>query len=449
MYLPHWPIPSTFGNRKIDYETVFDRMSQVLARLDNPHLKLPPVIHVAGTNGKGSVIAFLAAIFKSAGYSSHIYTSPHLHDCNERIIIADQKISDDELFLAMEESRIAAADTALTFFEGFTIGAILAFSQNKADICLIETGMGGRIDATNIIEQKLATILTPISFDHTEYLGNNIERIALEKSLIMRKNTPVIISSQASKARQIIEIIASDFNSPMICYDRDFEIILNEDNSFDFTYHKKNSAAKNLSYKNLSSPILLGQHQYINAATAIAAIATIDNFYPNLFKINQDQINSGLKKASWPSRLEKITNNNLTKLLKNASSELIIDGAHNQSGAYAIANWILEQKLNDQKNYITKKNFLIVGFSKNKCKTEFLENFINIIDDICSVRVWGEPNPESAEIISNIAQSINLTIIPQPDIAEAIHYLANSINYQQCRIIICGSLHLARDVNKF
>jgi dihydrofolate synthase/folylpolyglutamate synthase len=448
MYLPHWPIPATFGNRKIDYEAVFDRMSQVLQRLGNPHLKLPPVIHVAGTNGKGSVIAFLAAIFKSAGYSSHIYTSPHLHDCNERIIIADQKISDNELFLAMEESRIAAKDTPLTFFEGFTIGAMLAFSQKQADICLIETGMGGRIDATNIIEQKLATILTPISFDHTEYLGHSIERIALEKSLIIRKNTPVIVSSQANKARKIIEIIASDYNSPMILYDRDFEIILNEDNSFDFTYHQKKSSNQDPSYKNLSPPILIGQHQYINAATAIATIATINDFYPNLFKINQDQINLGLKKAKWPSRLERITNN-LTKLLKNDSSELIIDGAHNQSGAFAIAKWILEQKLNDQKNQISKKNFLIVGFSKNKCKTEFLENFINIVDDICSIRVWGEPNPESAEIIRDIGQSINLTIKPQSDIAQAINYLAKSINYDQCRIIICGSLHLARDVNKF
>ncbi len=441
MYLPHWPIPSTLGNSKIDYETVFDRMGQVLAKLNNPHLNLPPVIHVAGTNGKGSTIAFLAAIFQSAGYKCHIYTSPHLHDCNERMVVANHKISDNDLYMAMEETRIAAANIALTFFEGFTIGALLAFSQNKADICLIETGIGGRIDATNIIEQKLATIITPISFDHTEYLGNYIERIAAEKALIIRKNTPTIIGPQASKAREIIEIIANDFNSPMILYDRDFEIILNQDDSFDFSYHKKNS----FSYHELSSPILIGRHQYINAATAIATISTIEDFYPNLFKITKDHINQGLKKANWPNRLEKITNH-LNKLLKNDQSELIIDGAHNQSGAYALARWILEQKLNDQQNNIIKKNFLIVGFSKNKCKTEFLENFINVIDEYSAVRVQGEPNPETAEIISNIGKSIGLKITAEENIEEAISHLAKSINYQQCRIIICGSLHLARDV---
>lgn len=439
MYLPHWPIPSTFGNRQIDYETVFIRVGEVLARLNNPHLKLPPVIHVTGTNGKGSTVAFLAAIFQAAGYKCHIYTSPHLLECNERIVIANQKISDNQLFLAMEEARIGANHTPLTFFEGFTIGALLAFAQNPADICIVEVGMGGRIDVTNIIDQKLAAVITPISFDHTEYLGGSIERIALEKSLIMRKNIPVVVSSQAKVARNIIEIIAKDFSSPMILYDRDYEIALNDDNGFDFNYQNHRS------YQNLSSPILSGQHQYINAATAIATIATIDNFYPNLFKISYDNINRGLKTANWPSRLEKITNH-LTKLLNNDNSELIIDGAHNQSGAYSLAKWILEQKQIDQQNQIDKKNFLIVGFSRNKCKPQFLENFINVADNICSIRVKGEPYPESAEIISNIGKSIGLEINTSDSIEEAIEYLAKSINHDQCRIIICGSLHLARDV---
>jgi len=154
MYLPHWPIPSTFGKREINYETVFFRIQEVLSKLENPHLKLPEVIHVTGTNGKGSTIAFLAAILQAKGLRTHIYTSPHLHNCNERIVLDGEKISDAFLFEVMEEARIAASSTPLTFFEGFTIGAFLAFAKVPADILLIETGMGARIDATNIIQKK-------------------------------------------------------------------------------------------------------------------------------------------------------------------------------------------------------------------------------------------------------------------------------------------------------
>ncbi|MBM3580124.1 MAG: bifunctional folylpolyglutamate synthase/dihydrofolate synthase, partial [Alphaproteobacteria bacterium] len=181
VYLPHWPIPSTLGKREIDYETVFERMAVVLEKLGNPQQKLPPVIHVAGTNGKGSTIALIAKIFSCTGKNVHVYTSPHLHDCNERIVLAGEKISDGFLFEVMEETRIAAAETPLTFMEAFTIGAFLAFAKTPADFLVVECGMGGRIDATNIIEKKLATVITPISFDHMEYLGSSLERIALEK----------------------------------------------------------------------------------------------------------------------------------------------------------------------------------------------------------------------------------------------------------------------------
>lgn len=163
VYLPHWPIPATLGKRQIDYETVFERMSIVLERLGNPHQKLPPVIHVAGTNGKGSAVSLIAEIFKQSGYKAHIYTSPHLHDCNERIVLAGEKISDNFLFEIMEEVRIAAEDVPLTFMESFTIGAFLAFSKVPADIAVIECGMGGRIDATNIIEKKIA------DFNHANF----------------------------------------------------------------------------------------------------------------------------------------------------------------------------------------------------------------------------------------------------------------------------------------
>ena len=465
MYLPHWPIPSNFGKREINYETVFLRMAEVLSKLGNPEKKLPPVIHVTGTNGKGSVIAFLASILEAHGLVVHIYTSPHLHDCNERIVLAGEKISDNFLFEVMEEARIGAAQTPLTFFEGFTIGAFLAFSKVPADVVLIESGMGARIDATNIIEQKLATIITPISFDHVEYLGNSIAQIAVEKAHIIRPKTPVIIGPQPKQAQEIIEIIARDQNAKMIRYDQEFsirllidEVVAEGKNNFDESVANKNFDLQYFENElcNLPAPALLGQHQYINAAIAIATALTLP------FQITQQHIELGLTRAKWPSRLEKVTNN-LHKILTNSRSEIFIDGAHNQAGAFALAHFIAEkksedlaqsediapQKLNSENSISPKKNFIICGFTKNKCKPEFLKNFVGVVDGAIAVRVDGEPNPEDAEAICAIAAKIGLAAQPCDDLLDAIYHCNKLADGNACRIIICGSLHLARDVKKF
>ncbi len=429
VYLPHWPIPSTLGKRQIDYETVFERMAIVLEKLGNPHQKLPPIIHVAGTNGKGSATSLIAEIFTQSGYKAHIYTSPHLHDCNERIVLAGEKISDNFLFEIMEETRIVAQETPLTFMESFTIGAFLAFSKVPADIAIIECGMGGRIDATNIIEKKLATLIMPISFDHVEYLGNAIERIALEKAMIMRPQTPLIVASQPQKAREIIEILAQDQNVKAYFYGEDFDVMMDEDSGeFDLRFEEQ-------IFENLPSPALRGSHQYINFATAISAVLAIRE----KFQIEESHIRQAISKVYWPSRLEKISNN-LRKILKNSQDELLIDGAHNEAGAFALARFIIEQ--NDD-----KKNFIICGFSRNKCKKEFLEKFRNIAE-IIAVRVDGEPYPESAQKISEIGAEIGMEIFAAEDLLEAIYYITKN-NNQPCRVIICGSLHLARDVKKF
>lgn len=426
VYLPHWPIPSSLGKRQIDYETVFERMSPVLEKLGNPHLKLPPVIHIAGTNGKGSASALIAKVFSCAGYKTHSYNSPHLHDCNERIILADEKISDSFLYKIMEEVRLATGESPLTFMEAFTIGAFLAFSKTPADILILECGMGGRVDATNIIADKLATLIMPISFDHTEYLGESIKRIALEKAMIMRPKTPLIVAPQPKEANELIKLLAQDQNISAHFYDEDFEIIQDEESGkFDLRFHQE-------ILEDLPKPNLLGDHQYINFSTAIAAILAIkDNF-----KIDKTHIQQAISTVSWPNRLEKIENN-LNKILKNNESEIWIDGAHNNAGAFALSRWISNQD--------DKKTFIICGFSKNKCRKEFLEKFRDIAQ-ILAVRVNGEPYPESSETIVEIGKSIGIDIADSEDLIEAISYAAKEFDYQPCRIVICGSLHLARDV---
>lgn len=435
VYLPHWPIPSTLGNRKIDYETVFERAGKVLENLGNPQKKLPPVIHIAGTNGKGSSAALFAEIFAQAGYKAHIYTSPHLHDCNERIILAGEKISDNFLYEIIEETRIAAGEIPLTFMEGFTCSAFLAFSKVPADVVIIECGMGGRIDITNIIEEKILTVITPVSFDHMEYLGENIERIALEKAMIMRPKTPLVVSAQCSEAKNIINILARDQKIPAFFYDEDFEILFDENNeNFDFKFG-------DVVFENLPKPALAGLHQYVNFATVIAGVLAIGE----RFKISEENIREGIANVFWPSRLEKVENR-LNKILDSAENEIYIDGAHNPSGALALANWIREQK--DE-----KINFVICGFSRGKCKKDFLKQFDGIAK-ILAVRVNGEPYPEDAEIISKIGAEIGLEIPAFLDLSDAIFYVGEKmkeekIKKQRCRIVICGSLHLARDVLRY
>jgi len=484
VYLPHWPIPHTLGKCEIDYESVFERMNLVLEKLDNPHKKLSRVIHISGTNGKGSCAALLAKIFSCAGYKTHLLTSPHLHDCNERIILNGEKISDSELFCVMEESRIAAESfepqIPLTFAEGFTIGALLAFAKNPADIVIIECGMGGRIDSTNIIEEKLATIIMPISFDHMEYLGNSIERIALEKAMIMRQKTPVIVASQTSKALEIIDILAKDQQAPTYYFEQDFSVLMDEENGeFDFEFFGKNLEGY---FENLPKPALAGSHQYINFATAIATILAIQDQNSDLFKIEEEHIRQGISNVFWPSRIEKVTNG-LNKILGNEESEIWIDGAHNEAGAFSLARWMQEQnhpnpslkrrgfigeslerrgfigeslerrgfigESLENSGFIRKSTFVIVGFSKGKCKKSFLEKFTNIAEEIVAVRVDGEPNPEKSQVIFEMIESLGIKSFAADDLLDALHHIAKSVNHQACRVVICGSLHLARDVKKF
>ncbi len=471
VYLPHWPIPSTLGKREIDYETVFERMGIVLEKLGNPHKKLPPVIHISGTNGKGSATALIAKIFSYAGKKVHVYTSPHLHDCNERIVLDGEKISDNFLYEVMEETRLAAIgnkiETPLTFMEAFTIGAFLAFAKTPADLLVVECGMGGRIDATNIIEKKLATVIMPISFDHVEYLGNSIERIALEKAMIMRPETPLIVASQPSAAKNIIKILAADQKIPAFFYGENFEISLDEKSGeFDFKFG-------NIFFENLPKPALQGQHQYINFATAIAAVLSVWDYngrlqgstlqtialvgaglVPARSQLQKSIIQQAITSVAWPSRLEKVQNN-LNKILKNPDSEIWIDGAHNEAGAFALAKWIAEKTRSpylggklSRSATMGVQSFVICGFSKNKCKKEFLEKFRNVAE-VVAVRVDGEPYPESAERISEVGAEIGMKIFAARDIAEAIFYISKICGDEPCHIVICGSLHLARDVKKF
>ncbi len=474
VYLPHWPIPSSFGGRKIDFETVYERMRVVLNRLGNPQNQLPPVIHITGTNGKGSVSALLAQIFQIQGYKTHLYTSPHLHHCNERITLFGQPISDGELYSVMEEIRINSEGVLLTFMESITLGAILAFKNNPADVLIIECGMGGRLDSTNILENKIACVITSVSFDHEEYLGNSLEKIAFEKVMITRPNVPLIAAGVGLEAKKVIKTIADNQNCPTWFYGDDYWVEIDGiSGEFDFFLEEKNVLK---SFQDLPKPALLGLHQYPNFACAIATCLAIEKH----FQISKEAISLAISSIKWKSRLERVAGD-FSKIFREEKIEIWIDGAHNEAGAKALSSWIsqnwLEQKspvanqhfqnhgdLNllhpDVQKYgenmdfrQLQTNFIIFGFSFGKCRPEFLSKFANLAN-LCCVRVEGEPRAEKSEKIAEIGAQIGLKILPFPDLSTALAEIAQIIQQDSAKnlrqetykIMICGSLHLARDV---
>ena len=221
MKIPFWPNPQNSGFIDLN----LSRIEELLKRLNNPHLKLPPTIHFAGTNGKGSTLSFVKSILQESGLKTHCYTSPHLVDFNERIILANKEISDEVLNAVLRECQKPCEQEPvinITYFEGITAAAFLAFSQVKADILLLETGLGGRFDATNILNEVLCSVITPISIDHEEFLGNNIERIAFEKAGILKQNCPLIIGNQSDEALKVLIQEAENKNCKTYIYNKDF-----------------------------------------------------------------------------------------------------------------------------------------------------------------------------------------------------------------------------------
>ena len=423
MKLPHWPIP--YGKKIIDLELT--RIRKLLHNLGNPHLKMPPIIHVAGTNGKGSTIAYLKSIFEAAGYKVHQYTSPHLVRFNERITIAGQEIEDDILTGLIEECRIMAGDLELTFFEGTTAAAFLAFSRFQADIVLLETGLGGRLDATNVIENSILSIITPISLDHVEYLGDNVIDIAKEKAGIIKNNSRCVTSWQEKSVRDVFKEECKNKNTAIYACGEDWSFANNND-SFLFK-----SDDYNIKFP---LPSLQGMHQIINAATAVASITQIENF-----DIKKDHIDLGLTSAVWPARLQHINSGVLFSKVYNANkeSELWLDGAHNISGAEMLIASIQQ---------MTKKLplYLINGRSKDRDIEGFLKYFMNKVEFLCATHIKSEPLSENSENIYNIAHHMGFYADLSDSVSEAIDKCLKHASGKRIRILICGSLYLLGDV---
>ena len=415
--MPHWPPRNPPSNK----------MKEILELLGNPHHNLPPVIHVAGTNGKGSVIAFLGNIFKEHGYKAHIFTSPHLIAFNENFTIANKQISDGMLHELTEEIRVKLADKiAPGFFEYQTALAFLAFSRTAADVCLIECGMGAKYDPTNILENKLVAIITQVSIDHQEHLGDSLESIAEHKSHVI--SCPTMVAPQSKIVNKILNERAQDMGQEIILYDNQYDFDIKDDmvtyidilRERFYTYNK---------------PVLAGQHQIVNLISAIGALNL-----QKLFKFQDDLINKAIKKTSWRGRLENMTH--LAGSILPPDSELWFDGAHNDSGAYALCQWIKAMPKD-------KENIVIYGRSENKNHYTFLKYLYRSNSEICFITVRNEPCSETKHNFQSFLdeQEGRYKIAIYDDLEDIIY---NKVlkSEKPVRVVICGSLYLYRDLHQ-
>ncbi|MDH5772170.1 MAG: bifunctional folylpolyglutamate synthase/dihydrofolate synthase [Rhodospirillaceae bacterium] len=402
-----------------------ERMERLLAALGNPEKKLPPVVHVAGTNGKGSTVAFLKAFLEAAGYRVNVYTSPHLVNFNERIYLGGQYISDDELQAVLEECERVNAGQPITFFEITTAAAFLAFAKNPADIVLLETGLGGRLDATNVIARPRLTAITQVAMDHQHFLGDSIEAIMGEKAGILKKDVMCVAASQpARKAVLALKKAGEKIGAPIAWEGHDWFVRVGKS---DITFITDNIETK------LPLPALPGRHQVQNAAIAIAMARALR---PD-FEIPEGAVALGLKTVTWPARLQQLKNGPLVKLLP-AGWELWLDGGHNRAAAEALSRHTREWRKSPL--------WVVFGALNTREPLEFLKPFEGRVKGLRTVAIEGEENSLNPEISANVGKALNMQSGASADVATAISEIIAQENANDARILICGSLYLAGNV---
>ncbi|MDA1090736.1 MAG: bifunctional folylpolyglutamate synthase/dihydrofolate synthase [Proteobacteria bacterium] len=388
-----------------------DRVFRLLGQLGNPHLALPPVVHVSGTNAKGSVIAMMRAALEAADYTVHVHTSPHLVRFNERIRLGGggggALIDDAALRALLEECEAANAGQPITFFEITTVAAMLAFSRMPADIVLLETGLGGRLDATNVIDDPALTIITPVSMDHQQFLGDTLAAIAGEKAGILKPGVPCVVAEQKPEALAAIEAKAAEIGARLLVEGRDW-------------------TRQGLPQLNLAGP-----HQVRNAGIAVAALGTLQGF-----TVSADALNKGFVNIDWPARLQRLDTGALAGILS-PDQELWLDGGHNQAASVVLRDWIAlgpEQPLH-----------LVMGMLDSKDPEAFLTPLKDRLTSFRCVTIPGEPNSLSAEDLAARAATIGIAAKTAESVAAALAEIARD-QPGPARVLITGSLYLAGKV---
>ena len=397
------------------------RMQRILEQLGNPEKHVPPVIHVAGTNGKGSTVAFLRHIMEAAGLKVHAYTSPHLVKFHERIRVAGGLIAESNLAALLEECEAVNQGLPITFFEITTAAAFLAFSRTPADYLLLEVGLGGRLDATNVIDKPLVSVITAIDYDHQQYLGDTLALIAHEKAGILKRDCKAIIGAQPDEARAEIERVAERIRSPLSIAGQDWQV---------FEQHGNLVFQDEAGLLDLPMPQLKGRHQIDNAGNAIAAIRAIAD--P---RIADRHIAQGIKATTWPARMQRLGQGALSAHIP-AESELWLDGGHNPSAGRAMAQAFSE--LNDRHS---RPLVLIWGMLNTKDAGNFIGCFEGVASRVIALTIPGEENAVRAEALAEAARKHGLPAETASGLEAALQQA--SLAVPAPRILICGSLYLA------
>src|SRR5258707_309241 len=382
-------------------------MVRLLERLDHPERKLPPVVHVAGTNGKGSTIAYLRAVLEAAGLRVHVFTSPYLVRLNECFRLGKSGggalVGDDELRRALEHWERVNAGAPITIFEIETAAAFWLFAQHPADVVLLEVGLGGRLDATNVIDAPLATVVAPVSMDHTEFLGNTLDAIAGEKAGIIKRNVPVICAEQAPEAMAVIEQQAKRMHAPLHTAGEGWHV---------------NVECGRLVYQDdrglmdLAAPKLFGRHQFDNAGLAIATLRA-----QSAFRIEPAAFEAGIVKAEWPARMQRLASGALVAQAPQAS-EIWLDGGHNAEGGRVAA-----AALGDLEERVSRQLVVIVGMMGNKDAKGFLANFAGLTRHVIAVPIPGHDNTYAPAALAEAVRPLGMRI----EVAESVEAALGSI----------------------
>ncbi len=416
----------TLHPKRIDLS--LDRMRHVLDRLGHPENNLPPVIHVAGTNGKGSTIAFMRAMLEAAGARAHVYTSPNLVRMNERFRLgrvgSGVLVSDADLIAALETCERANGNAPITVFEIETAAAFLLFANHPADVLLLEVGLGGRFDATNVVPSPIASVITPISMDHVEFLGDTLEAIAGEKAAIMRRATPAVIGRQTEGPLSVLVRHAEEVAAPLHVAGQDW---MASEERGRLVYQDQQGLF------DLPSPRLFGRHQIDNAGTAVAALRA------GGFKLPTSAYEQGLLKAEWPARMQRLTAGDLVAQAP-AGSEIWLDGGHNPEGGRIVA-----AALADLEERVSCPVVLIVGMLSTKDVECFMRNFTGLARRLVAVPIASDKSLP-AEAIAATARAIGIAADASTGVAAALREIAALDLDPPPRILITGSLYLAGEV---
>jgi len=402
-------------------DLTLDRTLDLLQRLGRPQDRLPPVIHVAGTNGKGSVIAMVRAFLEAAGHRVHVYSSPHLVRFNERIRLAGRLIGEKELLALLEECERINGETPITYFEITTAAAFHAFACTPADFLLLETGLGGRADSTNVVDRPVATAITPVSMDHMQFLGDSLEAIAAEKAAIQKRHVPSVVGPQMRAVSDIIQRAAVEIGAEPYRYGEEWALNAEPDG---LRYTSETMRVT------VPLPALEGSHQAQNAGIALAMG---DRLRAAGFDVPDAAFAAGMAGVDWPGRLQRLESGRLLDLLPH-DSELWLDGGHNPAAGQALAKTIAA--------WPRRPLRLIVGMLNSKDPEHFLAPLAPLTTSATAIAIPGEGAALPADEIAAAADRVGMPC----STADGLEGALRSIEASGGRVLICGSLYLAGNV---